>query len=119
MRIYEICCTSSGDDHDVDHILGGLVSDKLVAMTESTQLTTRLLAEPVGRCTGSKMSDAGSTADLPPREGRTGELRRGGPCRGPCLPLTDALPFPHPCITGHVKNAGILFTPAKIYSREN
>ena len=38
-------------------------------------------------------NDAGSTAELPPREDRTGELQRGGPCRGPCLPLADALPI--------------------------
>ena len=65
------------------------------------------------------MNDAGSTAELPPCEGRTGELRRGGPCQGPCLPFTDALPLPYPGIISHVNNAGILFAPAKIYTGEN
>ena len=37
---------SSGDDDDLDRILGEPVSDELVAMTESPQLTTWLLAEP-------------------------------------------------------------------------
>ena len=64
-------------------------------------------------------NDAGSTAELLPREGRTGELRRGGPSRGLFLPLTAALPFPHPCIFSHMGNAGILFTPAQMYTREN
>ena len=34
VRIYEISCMSSGDDDDLDLILGGPVSDELVAMTE-------------------------------------------------------------------------------------
>ena len=29
--------------------------------------------------------------------GRTGKLREGGPCQGPCLLLVDALALPHPC----------------------
>ena len=45
------------------------------------------------------MNDVGSTAELPPHEGRTGEPQGGGPCQGPCLPLADVLPLPHPCIT--------------------
>ena len=54
-------------------------------------------------------------AELPPREGRADELWGGGPCQGPCLPLADALPLPQPCIIIHMNNAGIWFTPAKIY----
>ena len=50
---------SSGDDGDLDCILGESVSDKLVAMTESPQLTTRLLSEPTGHHT-TLMNDAGT-----------------------------------------------------------
>ena len=65
-------------------------------------------------------NDVGSTTELPPREGRTGELRGGGPCQGPCLSLADVLPWPHPCIVSYVKNNGILFTyPWKFIPRKN
>ena len=49
------------------------------------------------------MNDAGSTAELPPRESRTGELRGGDSCQDPCLSLTDALPWPHSRIVNCVK----------------
>ena len=67
------------------------------------------------------MNDAGGTVELPPpsSEGRTGELRGGSPCQGPRLPLTDALPLPHPRITSYVNKVAILFLLAKIYTREN
>ena len=103
---------SRGGDDNLNCILEGPVSDKVVAMTESPQLTTRLLAEPA---TPAPINDACSTTELPPREGRTGG---GGPCQGPCRPLTDALPLPHPFIISHVNNACILFAPAKIYIRK-
>ena len=96
--------------------LGGPMSDKSAAMMGSPHLTTRLLAEPARRLAST--DDAGSTAELQPREGRTGELQGGGPCQGPCLPLYGVLRLPHPCIIVHVKNAGILFTSVKIYTRE-
>ena len=85
---------------------------------ESPQLTTRLLGKPAGRRTGSHI-DGGSTAELPPRERRTGELRGGGPFQRPSLHLTDALSLPHPFNISHVNDAGLLFTHAKIYTREN
>ena len=71
--IYEISCISlySGDDDDLDCILGRPVSDEIVAMTKSLQLTTRLLAEPPGRRINSH-NDASSTVELPPRKGRIG-----------------------------------------------
>ena len=71
---------SSGDDDDLDCILGGPVSGELVAMTGSPQLTTRLLAEHSG-VVPVPTNDAGSTPELPPREGRTRELQKGGPCQ--------------------------------------
>ena len=101
---------SSGDDDDLDCILEGPVSDELVivTMTESSQ-------EP--GCSQNLLGvlpaptiDAGSTAELPPCEGRTGELQKGGFCHGPCLSLADALPWPHPCIVSYMENTGILFT---------
>ena len=55
---------------------------KLVVMMELPQLTTQLLAEP-----------APTNDDGCYREGMTGELRGGGPCQEPCLPLADALPL--------------------------
>ena len=81
---------SNGDDDDLDCILGEWVPNKLVAMTESPQLTTRLLAEPAECRTG-----GGSTAELPPLKGRTGEQWGGDPCQGPCLPLANALSLHH------------------------
>ena len=54
VRIYEISCMPSGDDDDLDSIFGGPVSYEVVAMMESPQLTSRLLAEPPGRRTGSQ-----------------------------------------------------------------
>ena len=48
VRMYEISCMFSGDDDDLDRILGGPVSYEVVAITKSPQLTTRLLAEPAG-----------------------------------------------------------------------
>ena len=35
------------------------------------------------------------------------------------LLLARSLPFPHPRIISYVNNAGILVTPAKIYTCEN
>ena len=104
---------SSADDGDLDHILRGSVSDKLVAITKSPQLTMRLLTNLLGVVLA-PTNDAGSTAELLPREGKTVELQRGGPCKEPCLPFADALPWPHLCLISHVKNAGILSTPAKV-----
>ena len=101
---------SSGDDNDLDCILGAPVSDELVAMTESPQqpdCSQNLLGIILA-----PTNDTGSTAELPPRKGRTGELWGEGPCKGPCL--AHVLPWPHPCIIRHVKNAGILFTPTKM-----
>ena len=53
--------------------------------------------------------------ELPPHEGRTEELRGGCSCQGACLPLTDALPLPRPCIIIEVNNAGILCTRENLY----
>ena len=41
------------------------------------------------------MNNAGGRAELPPRKGRTGEVRGGGPFQRPCLPLADALCLRH------------------------
>ena len=65
------------------------------------------------------MNNPDSTAELPLREGRTGEQRKGNPYQGPCLPLADVFPLPHPHIISHMNNAGILFIPAKIYTLKN
>ena len=40
--------------------------------------------------------DPCSTGELPPQEGKTGELWRGGLCQGPCIPFHDALPWATP-----------------------
>ena len=48
VHIYEISCMSTGNNNNPDHILGAIVSEKLVVMMESPQLTTRLLTEPAG-----------------------------------------------------------------------
>ena len=85
--IYDMRCMSRGDKDDLDCIFEGPVSNEIAAMAESPQLTTRLLAEPAGHCTG---SHPGSTAELPHREGRTKERN---PFQGPCQPLPDELPF--------------------------
>ena len=114
----KISCMSSGDDDDLDRILEGPMTNKLVAMTELSPQQPGCSQNPL--CVVQAPSnDASSTAELPPRERRTGELRGSGHFQGPCLSLADALPSPHLCITSHVKNAGILCTPTKIYTREN
>ena len=110
---------SSGDNDDLDRILEGPVSDELaiVAMTESPQqfgCSQNLLG-----VLPAPTNDAGSTAELSPREGRTGELLGGCPCQGPCLFLADALPWPHPCIVSYVKHWHPRYIPAKVYTREN
>ena len=118
-------CMSSGDDDDLDCILGGPVSDELVivAMTESPQ-QPGCLQNLLGVLLAST-NDAGSTAELPPREGRTGEFRGGGPCQGPCRSLADSLSWPHQCIVNYVKTLHPLYIPAKIlipakiYTSEN
>ena len=96
--IYEISHKSSGHDDHLDHILGGTVSDELVEMTESPGCSQNLLG-----IMPAPMNDAGSTMELPPREGRTGELWGGDSCHRPCLSLADVLPLPHPLIS-HVNN---------------
>ena len=77
--------------HDLNRILQGPVSDDLVivAMTESPQ-QSGCLQNLLG-VLPAPTNDAGSTAELPHREGRTAELSGGGPCHGPSLSLTDAL----------------------------
>ena len=67
---------SNGDDDLSRSHPGGPVSEKLVAMVESPQLATRLLAEPAEHRTCSHESD--SSAELRPRKGRTGELQGEG-----------------------------------------
>ena len=70
-----VSCQSSGDDNDLDHILGGPVSDELVTvvMTESPQqpgcLQNLLGVLPA------PTNDAGRMAELPLCEGRTGNCR--------------------------------------------
>ena len=61
VRIYEIICMSSGDDDSLDRILGGTVSDKLVAMTKSPQLTPGFLQNLLGVVLA-PMKHAGSMA---------------------------------------------------------
>ena len=85
-RDLEMCahlysCVSSGDNDDLDRILERLVSDGIVivAKIELPQqpgcLQNLLCVLPA------PTNDAGSssTAEMPPCEGRTGELRGGGP----------------------------------------
>ena len=45
--------------------------------------------------TPAPMNDAGITAKLPSRKGKTVKLRGGGPFQGPNVPLADALSLPH------------------------
>ena len=83
---------SSGDNNNLDRILGGPVSDEIVVITESPQLKPGCSQNVLGVVLAPTVN-AGSTAELPPREGRTGELQGGGPCQGPCVPLTDELVY--------------------------
>ena len=53
VSIFEISWMSSGDDNNLERILGESVSDELVAVTESPQLTIWLLTETARRRTGS------------------------------------------------------------------
>ena len=64
VRINEISCMSNGDDALSRLHPGGPVSDELVAMMESPQITTWPLAEPAERRTRSH--ERGSTAELLP-----------------------------------------------------
>ena len=91
---------------------GEAVFDELVAMTESSLQQPGCSQNLLG-----VVSD--SIAKLQPREGRAGELRGGGPGQEPCLSLRETLPWPNLCINNSVKKAGVLFTSAKIYTREN
>ena len=78
---------SSDDKGKLDRILGGAESDELKTMNSSPQQpdgSQELLGVVLA-----PTDDAVSTAGLAPREGRTGELRGGGPCQGPSLSLSD------------------------------
>ena len=69
------------------------MSDELVVMTESPQLTTRLLVKPAGH-RPAPTNDAGRTAELPSRDCRTGELPGEALARGLVyFSLHDALYF--------------------------
>ena len=106
---------SGGDDNNVDRILREPVSYEIKAMTESPQLTTRLLAEPAGHHTCShKWCWYHTGAATPQRQDKETAGRR---------PLPGALSTYRWCIISqiisHMNNAGILFTSDKIYTREN
>ena len=121
MRICKINCISNQDNEDLDRIVGGPVSDELVAMTKSSPQQPGCSQNLLG-VVPAPTNDAGSSAELPPREGRTEELREGGPCHGPRLVYLSLMCYlGHTCalLNRHVKNSGILFTPAKICTREN
>ena len=122
MWLENFCMCMCGDDDDLDRILEGPVSDELhvhvVMMTASSLQQPGCLQNPLG-VVQAPTNDAGRTAELPPQERRTGELRESGLCQGPCLSLADVLPLPHLCIISQAKNASILCTPTKIYTRKN
>ena len=76
------CMSNNGDDDDLHRIMAGPKSDELVAMKDSSPKQHCSAAR--GACWASYYSlgvvpaptkDAGSTAELPPRKGRTRELR--------------------------------------------
>ena len=118
VRIYVISCMPSGGDDNLDSIFGRPVSYELVAMMESPQLTSRLLAEPLRRRTGSQERCWLTQRSCHPAI--AGRSNCGEEVLGLVyLSLTRSSPFPHPCIISHVLNAGILVTPEKIYTREN
>ena len=77
---------SSREKDDLDRFLRGALSDKL---EEKAALFRQLgcLQDLLGVVPAST-NDAGSTAGLGPSEGRTRELREGGPCQRPSLPLS-------------------------------
>ena len=77
---------SSDDERELDCILGGVESDELEDMNSSSQQpdgSQELLGVVLA-----PTYNAVSMAGLAPREGRTGELRGGGPCQGPSLSLS-------------------------------
>ena len=107
MNIYDMSCMCSRDGDNPDRILGeDPVSDELVMMTESPQLTNGS-SQNLQAVVPPPTNDACSAVELPPHKGMTGELQGGGPCQPeePCLPLAD---LPHLCIISHMNNAGIL-----------
>ena len=67
------------------------MSDKLVAMTELSPQPSSCSQSLLGVILA-PTKYVGSTVDLPPREGRTGEVQGGGPCQGPCVSLPDTPP---------------------------
>ena len=95
--------------------MGGPLFEQLVAMTESPRLTTccrKYLLSVVLAPT----NHTGSTAELPPREGRK-DLRRGQEALARGLVYLSLMCYLCHIHYSKVKNAGI-FTPAKIYTRE-
>ena len=76
---------STGEEDDVDRILGGVQSDKVEAIIVSlrqlgcSQDRLGVLLAPT--------NDADRTAGLAPSKGRAGELQKGGPCQGASLPI--------------------------------
>ena len=74
---------STDDEGELDRIQGGVESDELVTPT------TRRLARIIGRRTGSHRRCC-QRGGLAPRDGRTRDLRGGGPCQGLSLSFSDA-----------------------------
>ena len=73
---------SSGDDDDLlDRVLGELVSDKLVAMMESSPNQPKCSQNLLG-FVPAPTNNAGSTAELSLSKERTGKLRGGVLCLG-------------------------------------
>lgn len=103
--ICKIGCMCSGEGNDLDCNLGGVMSNKLVAMTESLQQPS-CSQDPLG-IVRVPTNDAGSTAGLVPRGLRDD---RGTPGRSPLpgafsisLSLSDTLLWPHSCVINHIK----------------
>ena len=80
--------SSTDNEGELNRILGEAESDELEAMNSSPQQpdgSQELLGD-----VPAPADDAVSTAGLASREGRTGELRGGGPYQGPSPSFSDA-----------------------------
>ena len=80
--------SSTDDEGELDHILGGAESDDVEAMNSSPQQLDG--SQGLLSVVPAPTDDAVRTVGLAPCKGRTRELRGGGPCQGPSLSISDA-----------------------------
>ena len=78
----------SDDKSELDRILGGAESDELEAMNSSPQQPDG--SQELLGVVPAPTDNAVSTAGLASREGKTRELRVGGPYQGPSLSFPEA-----------------------------